>query len=113
MLKILSGIVLVGILLTALMLGCKSEQKAPPKSDQQVTAANLKKVTLDVYGMTCSGCEYNVKSALKKIDGVARVEADYKNDRAEVEFDPSKASIDQLVDAVNKSGYQAKIHQTN
>ncbi len=74
---------------------------------------NIEKVTLDVQGMTCSGCEYNVESALKKIDGVATVEADYSNAIAEIRYDPEFANVEKFVAAVNKSGYKATAPKKN
>lgn len=100
---------LVSILASVLFLGCgKYDEKQQGNESSEVAALNTKKVTLDVQGMTCSGCEYNVESALNKIDGVAEVKADYASNSAQVEFDPKRASLDQLIVAVNESGYKAK-----
>ena len=63
--------------------------------------------------MTCSGCEYNVESALKKIDGVTKVKAAFARHAAEVEFDPETATVAQLVQAVNGLGYTAEEQKLN
>ena len=60
-------------LLSALILtACNKSQKTEESSAAQ--AANVQKISLDVEGMTCSGCEFNVESAIKKVPGVANVE---------------------------------------
>lgn len=111
--KILS-IGLVSFLVLTIWVGCnQNNKKTNSDTSQEVATMNLKKVTLDVQGMTCSGCEYNVESALKKVDGVAKAKADYSNGKAEVEFDPEIATVEQLVEAVNKSGYSANAAQIN
>ena len=37
----------------------------------------MKEAIINVKGMVCRGCENRVKNALKEIDGVEEVEADY------------------------------------
>ena len=39
----------------------------------------MKETILKVKGMVCNGCENRVKNALKTIDGVEEVEANYTN----------------------------------
>ena len=62
---------------------------------------------------TLSGCEYNVESALKKIDGVTKVKAAFAQHSAAVEFDPEAATVVQLVQAVNGLGYTAEEQISN
>jgi copper chaperone CopZ len=64
-------------------------------------------VTLDVKGMTCSGCEYSVESALKKVKGVTAADADFKKANAVIEYDTKAVKVERLVEAVNKTGYKA------
>ena len=67
---------------------------------------------LDVGGMTCASCSGRVEKALSKVPGVERVSVNLANERAHVELlghvDPA-----QLIDAVNKAGYSASLHQAN
>lgn len=100
---------LTAILGAVLFFSCgRFSETDETESSQEVTVANVMKVTLDVQGMTCSGCEYNVESALKQIDGVAKVKADFSSHSAVVEFEPGTATVDKMVEAVNKVGYKAK-----
>lgn len=39
----------------------------------------MKATIINVKGMVCNGCENRVKNALKTIDGVEEVEANYTN----------------------------------
>ena len=38
----------------------------------------MKEIIINVKGMVCGGCENRVKNALGEIEGVEKVEADYK-----------------------------------
>ncbi|MFQ5602696.1 MAG: cation transporter [bacterium] len=113
MIKRILGLSLTTILTTALFFSCGKSGGQNEKAASQEVAANIQKVTLDVQGMTCSGCEYNVESALKQIHGVAKVKADFSSHSAVVEFYPETATVDKMVEAVNKVGYQAKESKLN
>ena len=100
---------LVSLLFAVLLVCCgQNNEQSSSNTSKEVVTMNVKKVTLDVQGMTCSGCEHAVESALKKIDGVAKAKADFTHDMAEVQFDPDIISVEQLVDAVNGTGFSAK-----
>jgi len=99
------------ILFSAVLLsGCGGKSDVPATKsakDLQDASTATKLVTLDVQGMTCSGCEYNVTSALKKIDGVKEVNASSENAATVVRYDPTLANVEEMVAAVNQSGYKA------
>lgn len=63
----------------------------------------------DVEGMTCGGCEVAVKRAVGKLEGVHSVRASHEDGGAEVTYDPGNVSIEQIVKAIEKLGYQAKL----
>ncbi len=72
-----------------------------------VAAAQSKTVVIPVQGMVCIACAGTVKTALKSIAGVSRVEVSLEKRTAEVTYAPEKLSPDQLVAAINKAGYKA------
>ena len=65
----------------------------------------------DVEGMTCGGCEVAVKRSVGKLEGVDTVKASHEDGRAEVTYDPGKVTIEQIVEAIEKLGYQAKVEE--
>ena len=67
---------------------------------------------LDVGGMTCASCSGRVEKALSKVPGVERVSVNLANERAHVEL-LGHVNPAQLIDAVNKAGYSASLHQAN
>lgn len=64
-------------------------------------------IPLAVQGMTCVSCEPTVKKALTKLPGVSGVKVSYKTGEAVIEYDPEKVTPEQMIDAINKSGYSA------
>lgn len=68
-----------------------------------------KTAVIPVEGMTCFTCELTVSSAIKKVEGVITAKASAKDGKAWVEYDPSKTNIQQLAEAINKTGYKARI----
>lgn len=55
--------------------------------------------------MKCGGCEANVTSKLKAIDGVLSVNASSKNKEVEVEFDAGKTSLEVITNAIIDAGF--------
>ncbi|RMF58801.1 MAG: heavy-metal-associated domain-containing protein [Calditrichaeota bacterium] len=106
--KLLTLVLVVGVVALPFLSCSKNEAQTSGDITPQNVAANIQKVNLDVQGMTCTGCQYNVESALKKVPGVAEAKADYASHSAVVQYDPKKANVEQLVEAINKIGYHAQ-----
>ncbi|HLZ45351.1 MAG TPA: cation transporter [Gemmatimonadales bacterium] len=68
--------------------------------------ANIK---LRVTGMTCSHCQAKVEKALKGLNGVYSAIVDLPDGEAEIDFNDDSVTTEQLVAAINKAGYSAKI----
>ena len=62
-------------------------------------------VTLSVPDMTCSACPITVKTALSKVDGVAKTVVSFEKKEAVVTFDDAKTSIKSLTQATKNAGY--------
>ncbi len=56
--------------------------------------------------MTCTGCEEHVMHAVNQLDGVLKADASYENANANITFDGSKTTLDEIVAAVNETGYK-------
>jgi periplasmic mercuric ion binding protein len=64
-------------------------------------------VTLDLQNMTCAMCQFTIKKALQKVEGVHQVDVDYASKTAQVIFDPEKTGYDALIKATTDAGYPA------
>ncbi len=66
-------------------------------------------VLLKVSGMSCGGCVTNVKTALEKVPGVKSAEVHLISASAVVTMGEKKPSVEDLVAAVRKAGYDARL----
>lgn len=66
-------------------------------------AAN--ELELSVEGMSCAGCEANLRFALSALAGVKRAKADYRAKTVEVAFDPARTSEDEVRRTIEEMGY--------
>jgi copper chaperone len=64
----------------------------------------MERERVSVGGMSCTGCEQNVESALRKLDGVTRVEADHEGDTVEVVTEDDVSDED-VHAAIEGAGY--------
>jgi len=71
----------------------------------------IKKVTIDVLGMTCAACSARVEKALKKLDGVIYTSVNLLQQKANVEFNDEMINIKNLVDTIEKTGYQVPLQR--
>ncbi|MEX2656404.1 MAG: mercuric transport protein MerTP, partial [Balneolales bacterium] len=52
----------------------------------------VERVTFDIEGMTCTGCETSVKHAVQRVDGVLKTEVSYQNRKATIAFDKTQTT---------------------
>lgn len=83
----------------------------PSSVSNQSNEIAIMEVTIPVEGMTCSGCEFNVENAIKKLGGIMQVKADYQKGEVYVKFEGGKVNVDDIVEAINKTGYKAELPQ--
>lgn len=74
-------------------------------------AGQLTSVAIPVEGMTCFTCELTVESSIKELPGVQSVDAKVNERAAHVTYDPSRVTLDELIAAINKTGYKARAPQ--
>lgn len=61
--------------------------------------------------MHCASCARNIENNLKKTPGVKRARVNFVSEKAFFEFDPSQTNAAELVEIIEKSGYQALISE--
>ncbi|MFK5957633.1 MAG: mercuric transport protein MerTP [Lutibacter sp.] len=71
-----------------------------------VSESNIHTVNFDVKGMTCTSCEVHVKHVVSELEGIINIEASYDKANAEVKFDNTKTSKEQIEKAINSTGYK-------
>lgn len=72
-----------------------------------VTTQNSTHTTLRAEGFSCPSCVAKIEKQVGRLEGVDKVEVKFASSKVEVDHDPSKASVDDLVAAVAKAGYKS------
>ncbi|HVN60381.1 MAG TPA: heavy metal translocating P-type ATPase [Gaiellaceae bacterium] len=65
-------------------------------------------VHLEIEGMSCASCAARIEQTLNRLEGV-EASVNYATDEATVSFDPDTVHIDDLLAAVEASGYHASL----
>lgn len=80
------------------------------EQNSQVVPApiHFQKIRFSVRGMTCQSCEKHIEHNVQQLKGINKAQADSQNGTASISFDPLKTSKEQLVKAINSSGYQVQ-----
>jgi len=83
----------------------------PPETggESSVEAAEGRRLTLPIEGMSCASCAKSVEGALGRVEGVAGASVNFATERAEVVVaDGADVSTPSLVAAVENSGYEVR-----
>jgi len=64
------------------------------------------KKKLKIKGMHCTSCAMVIDMDLEDLPGVCSCKTSYAKAETEVEYDPDEVSIEKIVEAIKKSGYQ-------
>ncbi|XP_062218313.1 cation-transporting ATPase HMA5-like [Phragmites australis] len=80
---------------------------AGPEGDE--VGAGMQLVQVRVTGMTCSACTGAVEAALSARRGVRRAAVSLLQNRAHVVFDPALAKEEDIVEAIEDTGFEAEI----
>jgi copper chaperone CopZ len=92
--------------------GVEKAKMTMKKAEGAMEDANLAKFAtaeFSVKGMTCGGCENQVKSTLMNIDGVDDVaKVCHVSEHAVIKYDPAKVKPTDLASAISKLGYKSE-----
>lgn len=65
----------------------------------------MKKIILNVEGMSCAHCERAVKNAVEELDGVESVNVDLNGKTVEIEYDSSKLSFESFKAVIEEEDF--------
>ena len=68
----------------------------------------MKEVCLKIKGMHCEGCSTRLERVLNNQDGVEKAKVSLENAEADIKFDDSQISVDELKEAVEDAGFEAE-----
>ena len=81
-----------------------------PKTERQVIIvekSNFQTAEFKIKGMSCTGCEEEVKLEVNKLQGIIKTDISYQNTNAVIQFDKSKTNLAEIEKAINLTGYKA------
>lgn len=68
----------------------------------------MKKITLEITGMSCAHCVNKIETALQGLQGVEKAKVNLKKGTAKVKYDDKVQEVDNLTAAVKEAGYEAE-----
>jgi Cu+-exporting ATPase len=81
--------------------------KATPLTPAPVQQPAKAHAILALEGMSCASCAMRIEKGLKKVPGVIDAQVNLATERGTVTYDPTQASIDQMLQKVEAIGYKA------
>lgn len=69
----------------------------------------MKTLKLKISGMSCAACSSSIERSLKRKDFIEKIEVDLISESANIAYDESKASVEQIIALITKLGYGAEI----
>jgi copper chaperone len=71
-------------------------------------ALTTTRTVLRAEGFSCPSCVSKIEKQVGRLDGVEKVSVHFASGRVEVDHEPARASVDDLVTAVGRAGYVAR-----
>lgn len=68
----------------------------------------MKEVVLKIKGMHCEGCSTRLEKVLNNQDGVEEAKVSLEKAKANIKFDETQTSVDELKEAVEDAGFEAE-----
>jgi mercuric ion transport protein len=88
---------------TILLFSCNhSEKKSSVALNNSLSDL---KYEIKITGMTCTGCEETIQSAVNEIKGIKNIKASHTDGIAKIEFDSTLTDTNQIKDKINQTGY--------
>lgn len=85
-----------------------SKEVPQVSTSTNIVPKNFQQVSFKVRGMTCQSCGEHIEHSVNQLPGINHVNADFKEGTTAVQFDPAKTNKEQLVQAINSTGYKVQ-----
>lgn len=106
-LQLMKKIVLL-LMISLAVISCNQTNTSSTGENESIattSSENIKTIELNVSGMTCTGCENTIESALTGLEGVVSAEASHTKSIATISFDSTKVDDKLLSQTINNIGY--------
>lgn len=101
---------LIYLLISLLFLStaCQNSKTSKEENSPSIDTTKLVERTLEVEGMTCTGCEQTIQAEVEKLNGIQSIAANHKDSIAVIHFDSSLVDIEAIISAIESKGYVVK-----
>jgi Cu+-exporting ATPase len=65
----------------------------------------MEKITLPIKGMHCASCASTIQKAISKVEGVDSIKVNFGTEKAEIEYDKDKTTVEQMSERIQPFGY--------
>lgn len=93
------------LLLSVLLIAACKTNSSVDSAKTDLSPKNLVKIDLKVGGMTCTGCENTISKAVASLNGVKECTASHTDSLAQVTYDSTLVSLDQISNKISEVGY--------
>ena len=63
--------------------------------------------------MTCANCVATVERNAKKVEGVSEAVVNFANEKVTVTYDPAIATLQAIIERIERAGYRVPVSQTD
>lgn len=67
------------------------------------------KLSLQVEGISCTGCAMDIETVLSSMDGILKVTVGYATETIDIEYNPAEIDADKILSAIKKIGLKIKV----
>ncbi len=67
---------------------------------------------IEIGGMHCGSCALAIEMAVADLQGVKKIDVDFNSNKAAVEFDESKISLEKIIAQIKELGYRPGVSQS-
>lgn len=68
-----------------------------------------RQIVFNIEGMSCTACAQSLEKALQKEEGVQKARVNFAAEKAYVDYDPEKVSMDRLQEVISEAGYRGRV----
>jgi copper chaperone CopZ len=84
-------------------------RRSPSAVAEASSSKAASSIVIPTAGMDCAICAVPIKARLKQLPGVSAVEVSIEKGTVSVKYDPAKVKPEQLVAAIDSTGYKATL----
>lgn len=72
----------------------------------------MKTVLLNIFGMHCTSCAFNIDGELEDTEGVSESKTNYAKQQTQVTFNPEKITPEKIISVIRKldDSYDAEVN---